>query len=291
MAIPSREIIGTASPKRIYEFGEKIANKLVAENAEKMKAHERSGKISGGKLGKPTLWAVLEMIGVPDEEFEPYLLGKFKRGNDVEDRAIDFLTGIRPEDAKDGVRIESEPGAILTGEFILQAESGYRGGTGYVDLQQLLPGDKIANHEIKSSTKMAFDRVAASGIWRNKTTDSKGEPVGVPQYHHALQLSYYCLGDDTELGFLHYFNADDYRLVTFALNPLDYKEEIDKEIDDIQLAFVTKELPTFEAFLPWHKIKNYWSYKEWNELTPSQMMDKLQSQYPEQYKKFLEITL
>ena len=287
MAVPMRDVIGRASPTRIYEFGDKVHKKLVDSNEAKQAERERSGKISGGKLGKPTLWAVLDMIGVPDE-FDPYVLGKFQRGNDVEDRAIEFLTGIDQHDVEPGVLIHSKPDAVLTGEFMMQKQSGYRGGTGYIDLSQKL-GDDWVYHEIKSSTKMAYDKVSASGRYKGVVDIEKG--VGVPYLHHALQIAYYCLGDEVGRGFLHYLNADDYRLCSFAINPLDYKEEIDKEIDDIQMAFKLKQLPAFEGFLPYHKVKAYWSYKEWNELTPAQAMFKLQHDYPEQYKKFMEMEL
>lgn len=297
MPVPMRNTIGRASPTRIYEFGEKVHKKLVKENEAKQAARERSGKISGGKLGKPTLWAVLDLIGVPDE-FDPYVLGKFQRGNDVEDRAIQFLTGIDPHDVEPEKLIPSKPGAVLTGHFAMQRQSGYRGGTGYIDLSQVvgevkegvIPApEQWVYHEIKSSTKMAYDKVSASGRYKGVVDVEKG--VGVPYYHHALQIAYYCLADGVSRAFLHYLNADDYRLCSFAINPMDYKEEIDKEIDDIELCFVTKQLPAFEGFLPYHKIKAYWSYKEWNELTPEQMMFKLQHDYPEQYKKFMEMKL
>jgi hypothetical protein len=254
-----RDPIGRNSPTRIYEFGDKIHEKLVSDDKAKKAARgERSGKISGGKLGKPTLWAVLDIIGVPDY-LDPYVLGKFKRGDDVEDRAINFLTGIKAWEVEPGVIVNSEPKAILTGKFVLQMEGGYRGGVGYIDLSQLV-GEFIEGvepnkedwvlHEIKSSTKMAYDKVSASGRYRGVVDADKG--IGVPYLHHALQLAYYCLGRGVNRGFLHYFNADDYRLCTFAINPLDYKEEIDKEIDDIELCFVTKQLPAFEGFLPYH---------------------------------------
>lgn len=281
MPVPMRDPIGRNSPARIYEFGDKLHEKLVSDDKLKRDARERSGKISGGKLGKPTLWAVLDLIGVPDA-FDPYVLGKFQRGNDVEDRAIQFLTGIKPWEVEPGQPVKSEPNAILTGEFILQMDGGYRGGVGYIDLTQVV-GDTYVLHEIKSSTKMAYDKVAASG------RSSNGEAA--PYLHHALQLAYYCLGKDVTRGFLHYFNADDYRLCTFAINPLDYKEEIDKEIDDIETVFLTKQLPAFEGFLPYHKVKGYWSYKEWNELSPGEMMTKLKGEFPDQYKKFMEMTI
>lgn len=286
MPVPMRQVIGRSSPTRIYEFGDKVHQQLVETDKQKKAARERSGKISGGKLGKPTLWAVLDLIGVPDE-FDPYVLGKFQRGNDVEDRAIQFLTGIDPHDVEPGKVIEANDG-ILTGEFVLQKESGYRGGTGFVDLAQVVGGEDIY-HEIKSSTKMAFDKVAASGRYKGVVNVEKG--IGVPYVHHALQIAYYCLGDNVSRGFLHYLNADDYRLVSFAINPMDYKEEIDKEIDDIELCFVTRELPAFEGFMDYHKVKQYWSYKEWNELTPQEMMVKLKSEFPEQYDKFMKMQL
>jgi hypothetical protein len=286
MAVPMRDVIGRNSPQRIYEFGDKIHEKLIADNKAKQEARERSGKISGGKLGKPTLWAVLDLIGVPDE-FDPYVLGKFQRGNDVEDRAIQMLTGIDPHYVEPG-KIVTKNDGLLTGEFVLQKEGGYRGGTGYIDLSQKV-GDQWVYHEIKSSTKLAYDKVAAAGRYKGVADPDNG--VGVPYLHHALQLAYYCLGDDVNRGFLHYLNADDYRLVSFAINPLDYQEEIDKEIDDIQLAFAEKRLPTFQGFLPYHKVKAYWSYKEWNDLTPDEAMFKLQHDFPEQYKKFMEMSL
>ena len=287
MPVPMRDVIGRNSPSRIYEFGDKIAQRLSDDNDLKQAARERSGKISGGKLGKPTLWAVLDLIGVPDE-FYPYLLGKFMRGNDVEDRAIKMLTGIDAWNVEPGSSCSSIDGSILTGDFVLQKEGGYRGGVGYIDLAQKA-GESWVYHEIKSSTKMAFDKVAASGRYRGQVDVDKG--IGVPYLHHALQLAYYCLGDDVNRGFLHYLNADDYRLVTFAINPMDYKEEIDKEIDDIQTVFLTKQLPAFEGFLPYHKVKGYWSYKEWNELTPQEMMVKLKNDYPDSYKKLMEMTI
>lgn len=287
MAFAMRDIIGRASPQRIYEFGDKIHERLKAEEQAKNEARERSGKISGGKLAKPTLWAVLDIIGVPDE-FDPYVLGKFKRGNDVEDRAIEFLTGIKAWEVEPGTPVKSDDKAILQGEFILQKEGGYRGGVGFIDLAQTVNGDNIY-HEIKSSTKMAYDKVAAAGRYRGVADPDKG--IGVPYYHHAVQLAYYCLGDEVSRAFLHYFNADDYRLTSFAINPLDYKEEIDFEIDDIVLAFASKRLPAFQGFLPYHKVRAYQSYKEWNDLTPDEMMAKLQTEYPEQYQRFMKITI
>jgi hypothetical protein len=290
MAVPMRDPIGRATPRRIYDFGDKIADLLQARNKAEQEGRERSGKISGGKLGKPTLWAVLDLIGVPDT-LDPYMLGKFQRGNDVEARAVNFLTGIpipTVMDILDG-KVENpgyiESKGILAGKFYLQKPGSYRGGVGFIDFGQDV-GNGEVYHEIKSSTKMAYDKVSASG--RSAYVKINGESVKQdpePYYHHCLQLAYYCLGDNIDQAYLHYFNADDYRLCSFSINPLDYKEEIDKEIDDIEACFALKQLPPFEGFLDYHKIKSYWSYKEWNELSPSEMMNKLKSEFPESYKK------
>ncbi|MGK2896076.1 MAG: hypothetical protein ACSLEY_00525 [Candidatus Saccharimonadales bacterium] len=134
---------------------------------------------------------------------------------------------------------------------------------------------------------MAYDKVAATG--RTKSAAEKRGEVAVPEpyYHHELQLAYYCLGADIHQAFLHYFNADDYRLCSFSINPNDYKAEIDREIDDIEACFALKQLPPLEGFLPFHKVKAYHSYKDWNDLSPSAMMEKLKSEYPDSYKKLM----
>lgn len=287
MASLSRDIIGRQSPKRVYEFGDKVYESLKRTNELEQETHERSGKISGGKLGKPTLWAVLDLIGVPDVP-DPYLLGKFKRGNDVEDRAINFLTGIEPWNVKKGEIVQSTGDVVLKGDFILQKSGGYRGGVGYIDLAQIV-ADSYVYHEIKSSTKMAYDKVAASGRYRDKYDPENG--IGVPYVHHAIQLAYYCLGDEVTRSFLHYLNADDYRLTTFAINPFDYKEEIDKEIDDIQSVFLDKRLPEFEAFLPYHKAYKRTTYGEWNDLNQDELMNKLKNEYPLSYQKLMDMVL
>lgn len=288
--IPMREIIGRATPKRIYEFGDKIGERLKKQNQEAQAAHTSSGLISGGKLAQPTLWAVLEMLGLK-KEFDEYTLGKFQRGHDVEARAINFLTDIPLQnivDILDGTVpnpgwIALAPGALLGGEVYLQYRAEYRGGFGFVDLAQRNNGT-IIFHEIKSVGKMAYDKVAASG------RSSAG--VSEPYYHHCVQLSFYCVGEEVNSAFVHYFNADDYRLTTFSINPIDYKEEIDREIDDIQVAFLSKTLPPFEALLDFHKIKTYQSFgDEWNLLSPDQMLTKLELEHPDAFNKFMGTTL
>ena len=290
---------------RLYEFGDKIADKLKADDVAKKVARERSGKISGGKLGSPTLWAVLDIIGVP-KEHDPYLLGKFMRGNDVEARAIEFLTSIPISDQVDGEWIEAPETSILGGKVMLQAPGSYRGGTGYIDIEQKVH-DLCIKHEIKSSTKMAYDKIAASGRSKGK----EGEPgynamefdgvTGQPYTHHTIQLIYYALDEQnpSDKSFLHYLNADDYRMCSFEVTPDDYvgqssvtyKELIDIQVDSIQLAFASKQLPSFVPFLGWHKAYKKGTYGDWNDLSPDQMMRKLETQFPDCYEKFMETEL
>jgi len=282
----TRELLGRWSPVLVPQFGDKIAAELVRRD--RAITREPSGKISGGKMGLPTLWAVLDMLGELRPEFDEYTLGKFQRGHDVEARTINFLTGLNIQyitDILDGV-IENpgwtklEDNNILSGEVYLQLPQGYRGGVGYVDLAQRTPEGETIYHEIKSSTKMAFDKVAATG--RSKA----GTPA--PYDHHSLQLSYYCLGNGVKRGFIHYMNADDYRVCSFALAPEDYRLEIEKEIDDIQAAFELKILPPFEPLFEFQRSRGYQAYgDEWNLLSPAQLMTKLENEYPSAYAKFM----
>lgn len=289
--IPKRDMVGRWSPVQISQFGEYIGKRLIEKQEAAKAARTPSGLISGSKLANPTLWSVLDILGLR-KDFDEYTLGKFQRGHDVEARAINFLTGIPMQyimDIIDGTIpnpgwIATEKGSVIAGEVYLQYEGGYRGGIGYIDLAQKTPSGTIVYHEIKSSTKMAYDKVAATG--RSKG----GTPA--PYDHHCIQLAFYCLGDGVHTGFVHYFNADDYRLTSFSINPLDYQEEIDKEIDDIQMAFLTKSLPPFEALLDFHKIRAYQNYgDEWNLLSPEQMLTKLQNEYPDAYQTFMNTTL
>jgi len=294
----TRELIGRWSPMEIAQFGERVTEELKRRNNEHV--HEPSGLISGGKLGQPTLWSVLDMLAELRAEHDGYTLGKFQRGHDVEARAINLLTGLSIQyivDILDGIIdnpgwIKLEANNILDGEVYLQYKQGYRGGTGYVDLAQKTPSGELIFHEIKSSNKMAFDKVAMTGA-SAIAARKRGETLKPAPYdHHVLQLSYYCLGGDVNRGFIHYLNADDYRLISFAINPEDAREEIDKEIDDIQAAFILKSLPVFEPLFDFQRIKNYQAYgDEWNMLSPDELMTKLENEFPSAYDKLMTTIL
>lgn len=285
-----RELIGRWTPRQMHQFGEGVGKRL--KKIDDARVHVPSGLISGSKLGQPTLWTVLQILG-EGKDFDEYTLGKFQRGHDVEARAINFLTGIPVQEIIAILDGEKEnPGwieitdehAVLNGEVYLQYEGGYRGGIGYIDLAQRTGKGQLVFHEIKSSTKMAYDKVAGTGRSRNSDPS--------PYDHHGLQLAFYALGDNVSTAFLHYINADDYRITSFAINPVDYQEEIDKEIEDVQMAFLSKTLPPFEALLDFHKIPAYQTFgDDWNLLKPEQMLDKLRNEYPASYQMFMDTTL
>ena len=298
--IPKRDFIGRWTPKVIDQFSDNVGTRLKRKADAAAAAYTPSGLISGGKLANPTLWSVLDLLGLR-KEYDEYTLGKFQRGHDVEARAINLLTGLEIQyiiDILDGTKPNpgwisiQDPDAVLSGAVYLQLQQGYRGGTGYIDLAQKTDSGTIYYHEIKSSNKMSYDKVSASGASASAAIKRGEKPTPDPYDHHQIQLAYYCLGGNVQQGFLHYFNADDYRMISFSINPLDYKEEIDKEIDDIQMAFESKVLPPFEALTDWHKIKNYQSYgAEWNTLNPDELLNKLRLEYPEAYQRFMTTTL
>lgn len=293
-----RELEGSWAPLMVEQFGDKVGKELSRRQSEN--THTPSGLISGGKMGLPSLWAVLDMLGELRPEFDEYTLGKFQRGHDVEARTINFLTGLNLQfivDILDNVVenpgwIKLEENNILDGEVYLQYSGGYRGGIGYIDLAQRTPSGELIFHEVKSSTKMAYDKVAATG-GSAAAAKKRGEvPKPSPYDHHQLQLAYYCLGENVHRGFLHYMNADDYRMCSFAINPLDYKQEIDREIDEVQAAFELKSLPPFEPLFDFQRLRNYQAYgDEWNLLSPTELMTKLQNEYPSAYEKLMNTNL
>lgn len=291
-------LLGEQHPLNIEQFGDKIHERLVNDNAARNEGYTKSGLISASKLGQPTLWAVLDILGI-NKDFNPYLLGKFKRGNDVEARAISFLTDLPIdkiikiiEGNKNPEWVKVGKNAVIKGEVYLQYPVHYRGGVGYVDLAQRNNG-KIILHEVKSVTKLAYDKVAATG--RSASSKAKDGSVSsnqaAPYEHHALQLSFYGLAENTEQGFLHYFNADDYRLTSFAINSSEYKEEVDSEIDAIQRAFDSKVIPEFDPFLGYHKAYKSSTYPDWNKLNRKEILDKLKTEHTDIYNKFIATTL
>ena len=78
-----------------------IDSELIRENKEREALHEPSGKLSASMLYQPTRFQIMKYLNIPRREFDPYTLGKFKRGIDVETWFVDRLD-------KAGFLIESQ---------------------------------------------------------------------------------------------------------------------------------------------------------------------------------------
>ena len=89
----TREMAIVGTPMLVETFGERVGKELEARD--RARTHTPSGLISGSKIGQPTLWAVLDMLGELRAEHDAYTLGKFQRGHDVEARTINMLTGLQ----------------------------------------------------------------------------------------------------------------------------------------------------------------------------------------------------
>ena len=264
--------------KFTYDYGGKlysIINNLPDE-------YNETGKISGSKLGYASLTAVLKMIGV-EVEFDDYTKGKFLRGHDLEARIIGLLWGIPPAE---NTWYDTTQGT--KGCWQLIPTQSYRGTSVTIDFVEDF-GEYYIIHEFKSCTKMAFDKVAGTGF--NKTKANRAGVVIAPELkpHNAEQSALYGLtplGKPVKCVMVHYLNADDYRMISFELNPEDYKEQIDNDINKIQEAFITKRFPIYEPRWGWDKGK-YNNYSDFEKLTHDQIVDKLRRENKDALDKFM----
>ena len=282
-----------------YEVTDFYANRVKAKiwDDRNIDPYVEHGLISGSKLADATLSTILKMLGV-QQEFDAYTLGKFKRGHTTEAELIELLTGIPRHEQTAGVWLEPKDKRVLVGKVMLQAEpiAGYRGMTNSVDVLEDV-GSGLIVHEIKSATKSAYDYVAATGKgkfnyeynYATKKRERKGNRSPEPKEHHLIQVSSYSLsnwGKPVLKAYVHYINADDYRMISFLVDHMKYKPEIDREIDAVQYAFATKILPAYEPLYKWQAGK-YNSFADWEKLTEAEVLDKLRKEYPEAYDTFM----
>lgn len=179
-----------------------IEDDLMAENAMRESTHESSGKLSASMLYQPLRFQVLKTIGAPRKPMEPYVLGKFKRGNDVEDWYVEKL-------GKAGVLVER------------QKMVEYRGVIGYVDavvnsdLMYFKQG--IMPHEVKSVTNAKLRQIAKS--------------QGV-DWHYKIQATLYALAMGTEFYAVDIVSAEDLRPNVYVFQTAELKHEVDKIISN-----------------------------------------------------------
>lgn len=267
-----------------FDYAEQLYENL--RNAED--TYVETGLISGSKLGYAPLTAILRMIGVV-AEFDGYTLGKFRRGHDLEMNIIELLWGKPPAEA---VWYDTIRGTKAIWQY--RPAEGYRGTIVTMDLVEDM-GDHFIIHEIKSATKMSWDKTAGAGYSKWVRT-KKGEQV-IPEVkpHNAIQSALQGLatlvdvtGEEKPVKevLVHYINADDYRIITFTIDPEDYREQIDNDINAILEAFVTKTLPEYVSRWGWDKGK-YNNYQDFEKLSSAQIREKLKNEHKDALDKFM----
>lgn len=267
-----------------FDYAEKLYDILRSEPD----TYVETGLISGSKIGYTPLTAILRMIGV-EVEFDGYTLGKFRRGHDLELDIIRLLWGEPPAEE---VWYDTKHGTKAMWQY--RPLKGYRGTVVTMDLIEDM-GDHFIVHELKSATKMSWDKTAGAG-YSKWVREKKGEQV-IPEIkpHNAIQSALQGLATAVDVGgeekpikkvLVHYINADDYRIITFEVDPEEYREQIDNDINAILEAFITKKFPVYTPRWGWDKGK-YNSYRDFENLTSDQIYQKLKIEYKDSLDKFM----
>jgi len=186
----------------INEF---IDFELIRQDEAQRAKHEPSGKLSAGMLYQPLRFQVMKTIGVPTKKFDAYMLGKFKRGRDVED----WFVG-----AMDRMGILKEKQKKVT----------YKGAIGFVDalvdtsLLQFKNG--VMPHEVKSVTNAKLKRIGKTGV----------------DWHYQIQACFYALGLDSKHYAVDIISAEDLRPNVYVFNTHMLSGEVDTIIDNYEKA-------------------------------------------------------
>lgn len=224
------------------QFNENFTNYLKQKNSEE--EHESSGKISPSKLTKPTLEAVLQLLGVPPDPPSDQSLRYFIRGNTLETVAAEAITFGRKT-------------------YKLQATAEYRNGIGYIDVMAGLP------HEIKSA-----------GAWTFRTVQKQAKPLN----HHAIQATYYALSKGKPASWIHYLNSDTFQLLSYRVKASDYKDEVDRRFDLIIDCISRGVLPDYSDLEPFHQSIRYCDYSMFFKKKGEEAENILKEYYDLQYK-------
>lgn len=232
-----------------------ITDNLNLKNDEERASHVSSGKLTASMLGKSLQWQILKVIGVPPKELENYVLRKMLRGRHVEDFVTEHIKGLKSQQEE----IIYKDTIGLIDALVDSSEYDFKCG--------------IIPHEVKSVTNMKFKRIVSS------------KDADLP---HRLQASLYALGLGVEYYAIDYVASDDYRILTWVYPVKDTKEMVDKIIDKFQETLKSGILPVFEPFESWQANVKYSDYPDWMNLTQEEVMEKLEKEYPENFKKLKE---
>ena len=231
-----------------------IEDSLMAENAMRERDHESSGKLSASMLYQPLRFQVLKTIGAPRKPMEPYVLGKFKRGNDVEDWYVNKI---------------GDMGALVE----RQKKVEYRGVIGFVDAVvdsgkwQFKQG--IMPHEVKSVTNAKLRQIAKSSEI---------------DWHYKIQATLYALAMGTEWYAVDIVSAEDLRPNVYIFQTAELKHEVDQIISKYMEAMEAwKRDRTLPKFAPnpkvaWTGNLNYSMFApEWAEFPDSWAITQLEA--------------
>lgn len=229
-----------------------INDSLIAENAKREAEHEPSGKLSASMLYQPLRFQIMKCLGVPRKPLDAYVLGKFIRGNHVEDWYVSKL---------------GEMGVLVEKQKLVE----YRGAIGYADA--LVDSDKmffkkgLMTHEVKSVTNAKLKRISVTEV----------------DYHYKMQGAFYGLGLGYEYFAIDIVSAEDLRPNVYIFPTREMKGDIDRAISNFETAMqawkTNKVLPKFEANpnVKWTADLKYTMFDEfWATAPDSEVIKKME---------------
>lgn len=182
-----------------------IDKQLIADNLLREEQHEPSGLLSASWLYQPLRFQVMKTIGIPRKQNEPYVLGKFRRGEDCEEYLVNqmIVAGILIERQKQ-VRYRNTVGLV----------------DAVVDSNKLFFKKGVMPHEIKSVTNAKLKRINSTEV----------------DYHYKLQGCFYAMAMKSEFYAIDILSAEDLRVDTYIFATKDLEKEIDQIITNYDKA-------------------------------------------------------
>lgn len=137
-----------------------IEDDLIQRREKRDAEYTPSGKLSASILYWPTRWQLFKNLGIPQREKDAYTLGVFDKGNEVENKFVEYLN-------KFGLLAEGYPG-LTWNEEKKQWQVEYRDAVGMIDA--LVDTDRfddikvgIIPFEVKSVTAAKLSRLKKNG--------------------------------------------------------------------------------------------------------------------------------
>lgn len=196
-----------------------IEDSLLADNAKREAEHEPSGRLSASMLYQPLRFQVLKTIGAPRKPLDAYTLGKFKRGNDVEEWYVSKLGEM-------GVLVERQK-KLMYREVIGFADA-------VVDTSKMQYRCGEIPHEVKSVTNAKLKRISQTEV----------------DYHYKMQGAFYAMAMGVSDYAVDIVSAEDLRPNVYIFKTFEMKSDVDKAISKYMEAMEAWKrdhtLPKFE---------------------------------------------